>query len=175
MVVFRAVQFLGGDELHACHGDGGKNGNGRTPRTHWGMVVSSAAKFGGDARQQQEPTCQSKDPSVDDPVRRNDADILGICRRGKATHQSRQDVADTIGDDAALQLLSRWGAGQAAHGGGSEVADGLDGVDGKEQSDGDAGGGVKADDRSGVAGAGRTMLAVPTSESPPCRSRRATA
>ena len=138
-------EFLGGDELHAGHGDGGEHGDGGAAQNALGDGGEQRGKFGGHARQQQKAAGHGKDGAVHHPVGGDDAHVLGICSRGQTTHQSRQDVAGAVSDDAALELLISGLTAQAAHRSGGEVTDGLDGVDGKEQSDGDAGGGVKAD------------------------------
>ncbi len=120
------------------------------PSTHWGMVVSSAANLGDTPASSRNAAGHGEHRPVHHLVGGDDAHVLGVGSRGQAAHQRRQDVAGAVGDDTALELLVSGIPVQAAHGGGGEVADGLDGVDGKQQSDGNAGGGIKASRRSAV-------------------------
>ena len=138
-------QILGGDELHASHGDGGEHRDGGTAQHTLGDGGQNGGEFGGYPRQQQKPARQGKDLAIDHLVGGDDAHVLGEGGRGQSAHHRRGQVADAIGDDAALELFVSGLPAQAAHGGGGKVPDGLDGVDGKQQSNGDAGGQVKGD------------------------------
>ena len=64
---------------------------------------------------------------------------------GQAAEESADDIFHAVHEDSPLQLPGGGLPVHAAHGGGGEISDGLDGVDGEEDADGHAGGGLKMD------------------------------
>ncbi|CAN3996784.1 Sporulation protein YabP, partial [Dysosmobacter welbionis] len=70
-------QVLGGDELHARHGNGGKHRHCGAPQHALGNGGQQRCKFGGDARQQQESPGNGEHRPVHHLVGGDDAHILG--------------------------------------------------------------------------------------------------
>lgn len=136
-------QILGGDQLHAGHGNGGEHRHRGAAQYALGDGGENGGELGGQARQQQKGAGQGKYDTVDYLVGGNDAHVLGVCSGRQAAKKSGQNITGAIGNNAALEFLVGGLPIHAAYGGGGEVADGLDGVDGKQQPDGDAGGQVE--------------------------------
>ena len=65
---------------------------------------------------------------------------MGIGSGGQPAEERREHVGRTIADDAALQFARGGLPAKAAYGRSGEIADGLDGVDGEQQAQRDAGG-----------------------------------
>ena len=106
-------QLLRGDELHAGHGDGREDRDGRAAENALRNGSQDRREFRDDARQKQEDTRQRENDAVDDLVRRGDADeeIAAECKSwatyGKPADRQRNIVTSLELQSEKMEIINK--------------------------------------------------------------------
>ena len=80
---------------------------------------------------------------VDDFCCRNNADILTVSCCRKSADQGAQNICDSVHDDTALQFFIFWFPFHTSYCCSRKISDRLNGVDGKQHTDCNAGGWIE--------------------------------
>lgn len=102
---------LGGDELHAGHGNGGEHRHGGPTQNALGNGGEGGGEFRHHTRQKEEGAGEGKDPAVDHLIGGHDTHILGISGRGQAAQQRRYNIGYTIGHECPPEAPGWWAPG----------------------------------------------------------------